>query len=471
MPNLTFGPKSDGREFISDRARNFRSSQEELFYLRKCVRDKELELDAPKNRFESDRIAKRVISEYASIPSASILHEAVAMPEHEMLGRALKLEPERRDKQIDELLRIVAVHGIRNALSVVARMKNPRLQDDLIRLLVRCVAEGLPKNGIFSMANMQRALHVAFFEIKPSVEDVQDREQRQNLAYIFASSEHLYEGLLSLISRHESFSLEIAVPDGRDEVYIYLTVPSAKRALAERLIMNLLPSARISENRGDYDIFNHTGEIAGAVARPANHPAFSLNTYETLGLNSQNALLSAFTKIAKYGEGAAIQFVVGTEGDRYNMHFKKILREMEKEQPISKALHVQETALGDIVDGVLKSMLSRQRDGERGESGDAANQIARESIGRKTKSRIAPVVIRLAASAADKKRAGDILDGLTASFAQYGDPKSNHLVFKKVGSWDAREFLRDFTMRTLNPSFVVPLSLNELATMLPFAAQ
>ena len=43
-----------------------------------------------------------------------------------------------------------------------------------------------------------------------------------------------------------------------------------------------------------------------------------------------NVLLAAFAKIAKHGEGAAVQIVVGNEGDRYNHHYKKMVEELGK---------------------------------------------------------------------------------------------------------------------------------------------
>src|SRR3989344_4036346 len=85
----------------------FKSPEEELAYLRERVKEKEAELEVPKNRFESDRIAKREIAEYAQVPQATVLHEAYVMPEHESVRPKLKLEPETHDVQMDELLKIV----------------------------------------------------------------------------------------------------------------------------------------------------------------------------------------------------------------------------------------------------------------------------------------------------------------------------------------------------------------------------
>src|ERR1700722_12642341 len=85
----------------------FKSPEEELQYLRERVAEKERELEASPSRFEKDRIAKREVAEYGEAPTATVLHEAVVMPEHDILRNVLKLEPEAHDTQVDGLLQIV----------------------------------------------------------------------------------------------------------------------------------------------------------------------------------------------------------------------------------------------------------------------------------------------------------------------------------------------------------------------------
>ena len=114
----------------------FRTPEEELAYLRDRIKEKEQELETSGNKLEQERIAQREIAEYGAMPAATILHETVVIPESEAMRKALQLEPETHDAQIDELLKLVGQHGIRNALTVVARMKNPHLEDDLHRALV-----------------------------------------------------------------------------------------------------------------------------------------------------------------------------------------------------------------------------------------------------------------------------------------------------------------------------------------------
>jgi hypothetical protein len=452
----------------------FKSPQEELQYLRERVAEKERELEAAPNRFEKDRIAKREIAEYAEHPPATILHETIVMPEHDILKNVLHLEPEAHDTQIDGLLKIVQERGIRNALSVVARMKNPHLEDDLHRVLVRYIAEGLPDKGLGVPEKVKRALHLTLFEIEPQAhgEGSKEEARQQKLELVLSSSEQLYAGLMSLITEDEGFSLEIAVPEGSEEATLYLAVPGEKKTFAERLISSVFPNARISEQRGDYNIFNYEGEHAAAYATLAEHPAYPLKTPDLFERDPMNILLAAFAKIAKHGEGAALQLVVGNEGDRYNAHYKKIMRELEKGKQLHEALRVAETTLGEVTHETLKSIFApkSQEEKER-EMRRGADQVAAEEIGRKVKTRIAPAIIRLVASAPSKKRAEDLLSNLIAPFSQYDDSKGNHLVFKEVGSWGMAQFLREFTYREFIGSYAMPLSLGEITSIYHFTAE
>src|SRR3989344_390794 len=157
----------------------FRTPHEELEYLRQRVREKEEELELPKNRFEQDRIAKREVKEYAERPAATVLHENVIMPEPDILHHVLRLPPGPHDKQGDEILKLVMEKGIRNALSVASRIKNPHLDDDIHRALVRYVAEGLPDKGMGLPEKVKRALHMVLFEIQPQAHGETQKDQGQ----------------------------------------------------------------------------------------------------------------------------------------------------------------------------------------------------------------------------------------------------------------------------------------------------
>ena len=450
----------------------FKDPEEELAFLRARVAEKEQELETS-NSFERDRIAKREVQEYAATPAAAVLHEANVLSEHETVRHVLNLEPEEHDTQMDGLLKLVAERGIRNALSVAARLKNPHLEDDLHRMLVRYIAEGLPQKGIAPPERVVRALHLVLFEVHPQSHGETDDKGQQKLEQILASSEQLYSGFLSLITPEEGFSVEIAVPEGSEEASIYVAVPREKQALAERLISSVFPNARISELRGDYNLFNYDGTHAGAYAMLADHPAYPLKTYDMFEHDPMNVLLAAFAKLAKHGEGAALQIVVSTEGERYNHHYKKILRALEKGKPLGKALKTAETIFGDFVHDVVDEIMTSKETKmeEKNRMPKQGDQVATEEIGRKIKSRIVPTVIRLVTSAPEAGRAEQLLDNLIAPFNQFDDPKGNRLVFKKIGSWGITNFLREFTYRTFDHAYAIPLGLSEIATMVHLTAE
>ncbi|MDB5187572.1 MAG: hypothetical protein JWO50_92 [Candidatus Kaiserbacteria bacterium] len=448
----------------------FSSPQEEIAYLREQVQRQQEKLSVPDTSFDHDRLARREVMEYGEVPAARILHETFVMPEHETVSHLLKLDPETHDSQIDGLLKIVQERGIRNALSVVSRMKSPHIEDDFHRVLVRYIAEGLPDKGFGIPEKINRALHLVLFEIQPQAHGSDNADVSQmKLETLLASSEQLYAGLLSLIGTTDSFSLEIAVPQGTESASLYISVPQARKDVAERLIASVFPNARLSESRGDYNIFNPEGEHAGAYATLASHPSLPLKTYESFEHDPLNLTLAAFAKIAKHGEGAALQIIVQSEGDRYNSHYQKMLRALEQGQSRSEAFHVPETTFGDVMKDIAGSLFSTSQ--SESESRNTNDSVAVESISRKLKTRIVPVTIRVVASAASGTRAKDLVSNIQSAIAQFDDARGNHIVWKSVSAWSSAEFLRTFTYREFDSSIAIPLSLSEITSLFHFTAE
>lgn len=449
-------------------AERFKTPEEELAYLRERVAQQERALEVQPSQFETARIAKREVVEYASTPAAHVLHEAALMPEHETIRHMLKLEPETHDAQLDGLIDLVAQQGIRNALSVAARLKNPHLEDDFHRVLVRYVAEGLPDRGAAVPERVKRALHLVLFEVRPQAhgESSGGDHRAVKLEQLLSSSEQLYAGLLPLVNEKEGFSLEIAVPEGSESATLYLAVPREKKTLAERLIASVFPNAAVAECRGDYNIFNADGQHAAAFASLSKHPSLPLKTPDMFEHDPMNLLLAAFSKIAKHGEGAALQITVASEGDRYNRHYKKILRELENGKDLHEAIKVPETEIGEALREAAKHLFSSGHEEQR-----HADAVAVEAITRKIRTRIAPMTIRLVTSAPSQARADELLSNLTAPLNQYDDPKGNHFEFTRVSTWNISSFLRDFTFRTYDRNIAIPLSLSELTSLFHFTAE
>ena len=399
----------------------FRTPQEEIAYLRERIKQKEQELALPEANFEQERIAKREIARYADMAPTAVLHETVIVPEHDAMREALRLEPEEHDSQIDALLRIVAEKGVRNALTVAAKMDNPHIEDDLHRVLVRYIAEGLPIGGNVLSRSLEssqtwRALSMTLYEVHPQGA-FKRAEEQQGLEQLLPSMEQLYAGLLAISSgnsesRQNIFSLEIAVPQGTEDAIFYMAVPSRKKDMFERHVLSIFPNAKLVESRGDYNIFNNEGYHAVAYATLAEHPSLPIRTYQDFKHDPMNVLLSAFSKLKKYGEGAALQIIVGNEGERYNKHYKKILKELHKGKKFKKAIKTPETRFGEIVSDISKSFFtdSKKKDEHNPE------QETTERVQKKVSTRIVPVNIRILASAGHEERARDIIANLASTF-------------------------------------------------------
>jgi hypothetical protein len=236
----------------------FKSPQEELAFLREQVRAKEEQLEIANNQFEKDRIAKREVAAYAATPPREVLHENFKVDEHEVMHHVLKLEPEPHDEQMEGLLKIVQTHGIRNAIAIAERLKNPHIEDDLHRMLVAYIAEGLPNKGIPLPETVRYGLDLVLFEIFPQAfgEGKQDQQGSTNSNNCFHPPSSSMRDSCRSSGSTKGFSLEIAVPEGSEEAALYLAVPRTRQTLAERLMSSVFPNARINECRGDYNIFN-----------------------------------------------------------------------------------------------------------------------------------------------------------------------------------------------------------------------
>ena len=455
----------------------FRTAQEEIAYLKDRIAEKEKELDVPASDFERARVAKREIQQYAETPAPAVLHETVIVAEHDAMRTALQLEPEEHDSQIDALLKIVAEKGIRNALSVAAKMDSPHIEDDLHRALIRYISEGLQVGGDFVTRALEssqtwRALHMTLYEVQPQGAFKREEDQK-GMEQMLASMEQLYSGLLALSSgskesRENVFSLEIAVPQGTEDAIFYIAVPTKKKDLFERHVLSIFPNAKLVEQRGDYNIFNSEGFHTAAYATLAQHPSLPIRTYEEFKHDPMNVLLSAFGKLKKYGEGAAIQIVVGNEGDRYTKYYRKILRQLNKGKKFKKAIKVPESKLGEVLDDVAKGLFAGDK---KKEEEHHAEQEYTERVQKKLKTNIVPVNIRLVASAGHEERARDIVANLASTFNQFEDPQGNRIVFKETSWWTTKGEMHNFVMRQSEASRALPLNFSELTSLYHLTAE
>lgn len=455
----------------------FQSPQEELEYLRAKVAEKEAALrhgegvELGTNTFEQARATKRTLKEYAAEPTEQVLHKEYAMGDYESSGMALGLEPEEHDKQVDELLWLAHSKGIKNALTVAQKLGNPHLEDDFHRVLVQYVAEGVPTKGLRHGTEQWQAMHMTLYEVSlPTSKSKEESQKAQELEKLLGAMEQFYLGMLAMVQgkgglfslfqhNHKVFTVEVAVKEGSEEAVFYVAVPRSKRELFERHILSIFPDAVIEEQRNDYNIFNPEGEIAGAIAhleRPAPYP---LKVYKKFTHDPLNVVLSAFSKLSKHGEGAALQFVIGDDGAKENKRYKKVLDGIRKGEGEERAIKRQDGMWYRLWEDIKESA------GNKSANDVAVDQNALELITAKAAKRVVPVTIRAIASAPTLPRAQDILENLTSTFNQFDEAQGNGVAWEQVRKGKLRKMLRGFTFRTFGSSHRVPLSVEELSTL------
>ena len=134
MENPTFSPES----------RKFTTPQEELGFLREKVASHEQESNT--NNIEQAPREENIshqIHEYKKEKSEAILEENYKLPEKQEDEIVLKLSPEEHDDKMAELLGILQEKGIKNTLSIIAKMRDAHIEDDFHRFLVEYIKEGL----------------------------------------------------------------------------------------------------------------------------------------------------------------------------------------------------------------------------------------------------------------------------------------------------------------------------------------
>jgi len=453
-------------------AQKFRTPEEELAYLRERLSAVEERLDRKPSEAEttSHEKARQVVREYAAQEPETVLHEKVVMPEHHVESVVLNLAPEKHDSKMVELLGIMKEKGIRNTLSIVAKLDDPHIEDDFHRFVVEYLKEGYPVRGLKEKGPVWKALSKTLFEV--AVPGVSKDDEQKELKQLISSMEQFYAGMMALSSgdrgEWDHLTLEIATSVDREEAIFYIAVPDKHIELFEKHLLSIFPQARLHAQKNDYNVFNTEGVSVGSYATLYRRSGYPLKMYEDFDYDPLNVLLSAFSKLKRQGEGAAIQVVFKPVGNRYTRRFKLAIDQLRKGELATKALQVPESIPGEIAKGFKDLFLTKSRNKKNDHSmlgGRHIDEVAIEQVTKKISSPIAMANIRLIASAASDSEATDTLAELESAFNQFEEAQGNQLIFKRVKGIRARRLFHRFTFREFSDAERMLLNLTELTTI------
>ena len=453
-------------ELTSLAQEKFNSLGKEIAFLRERV--KEYAGKTPEAlRANPEPHAAKALGEYKEAKKENVLAEEYKMPEGREESIVLKLSPESHDSKIEELLSIMMEHGVKNTLSVLERMNDPHLDDDFHRFLVQYLAAGNAVSGLSQKGEIFRGVNMKLFRIA-----VPRGGEVKNIREFISQMEQFYAGMLYVADSDKPepgknyFTLELALPSESPELALYAAVERDKASLFEKQFLAFYPDARLTETTDDYNIFVDGGASLGAKALLLTSAAFPIKTYGEFEHDPMDSLISAFSKIAKKGEGAALQLVVAPAGDYLMKRYGKVLDELDRGVPIKDALPAE-----GIIDEFAKIGNDLFFGSKKKEGINTQAETAKTRIKEKIGSSITYAGIRIAVSSGSVERSKEILSQIASSFNQLRLPEGNGITFEIKEGRAALKLFHEFSYRLFSENDSFPLNLKELATILHVPSQ
>lgn len=449
----------------------FKNTDEEIAHLRKVIADKEKALETVGIKKDNLASAREVLAEYKTVLPAQAFRPEMTIPKEETKRIVLKLTPESHDKQVNELVLLAKKKGIKNALEVVEKMKSFHLTDDFHRFMAEYLKEGFTISDFDSKERIGKSLNMALYEILIP-ESLNEGSERRTLKELISGMEQFYAGLLSVSSTGKEgnwVSLEIANANFSQEIVFYAAIPRDKKGLFEKQILSIFHNAKVEEKPDDYNVFNEGGETVATYASSTKNPVFPLKTYEQFDHDPLNVILSAFSKVNRDGEGAAIQLVWSPVGDRYNKKYRKALEEIQKGTPLSEAINIPDSAVGEAFHS-FKSLFSssKKKQEDKPKYPEPIDQVAVEEIRKKIDSPIVRANLRLIASSNTRAEAEEILESLKSAFNQFQNTLGNSIKWYPATGGNLRRLVRNFSFRLFDESTYLPLNLREITSLMHF---
>lgn len=461
-------------EFTGER--KFATPEEEIAFLRNEIKAREQELISRAkdiNSHDRENLGKEVIREYGGHSPETILPKERVTEPHMVAGQAetISLSHDR----VHELIQLSVTEGIRNTLSVLEKMKDPFLTDELHRELVKLIRGGTQIADLKEAAPLWAPLHTSLFEIAlPRHKD--DAGPETPLKTLFLAMEQFFAGMQTIGrgSKRLYYSIEIAVADKSNEIIFYVAVPNEFINLFEKQTLSLFPNAVVTLQQNDYNIFVEGGSSKVATLSLAKHPIHPLKMGEEFENDPLAVLLNAFSKIEHDGGGAAVQIIIGGGASKYHDTYAGIVKRMEKGEKKDVAIR-KSTVTGGLYEEMKDIFFTDHKDHEKKkekqEERKGLNNTEVELFREKLKSPIVDTNVRIVTSATTDARAEQILLEIESSFHQFQNTLGNKFRIEHLTGGEMQQELRSFSFREFNESRTMPLSLLELASVIHFPSQ
>ncbi len=443
-------------------SKQFATPEEELSYLRNRIASRERELLARNNEVDqadTETVARQEIREYASFTPQVILNNNHALSESALASSVEQLEIS-HDPVLD-IVDLAKEKGIRNALSVLEKVKNAYVVDEVHRQLVEYIRGGSSIQDLKEGTSSWDVLHMTLYEVTLPENKLEGKEYQ--LAELVGLMEQMLVGLRTIGSEHEinHIVFELAVADKSDDIVFYIAIPNEFVVLFEKQILSLFPTAVLFIQSHDYNVFVDGGVDIMAEVELEKHPIYPLKTHEELTTDPLAVVLNAFSKIEREGGGAALQFVIRYPKRKYRSEYSDIIKQIQKGMKVSEA--ISRSSISGEIFATVGELFSGKKKEE-----TTSKEIDSEKVdlfSRKLKSDIVEVNIRIAVSAKQLHRAEQILTEIKSTLNQFALINGNQLKVKACKGSANLALQKAFSFREFSKKAILPLSLTELATL------
>ena len=449
--------------------KKFSSPEEEIAFLRQEIAQREQEIlsrNKEMDALDRETVGTEVVRQYAEHDPSMILSKDHLLDPRIVAEAQGSVEMSAH--KVEEIIRIAQEKGVRNALSVLERMDNAFLTDEVHKSLVAMVRTERTVADLKEGEPLFKVLSMTLFEV--ALPRHKEESHETSLKNIFSAMEQFYSGMQTITHSKEKlfYSLEIAVSNNRNDIIFYVAVPNEFVNLFEKQAVSLFPNAVIIEQQNDYNIFVDGGVSVISVGQLDKHPIYPLRTFDEFENDPLTVLLNAFSRIEREGGGASVQFIIGGGASQYQSTYKGIIKRIEKGEKTDIAIR-KSTLGGELFEGFKDLLTTSKKDEQDHERRTDSDKV--ELFGRKISSPVLSTNIRLAVSAQSEVRARQILTELESSFHQFQDTKGNQFKFKQLKGTQRLTELHNFSFRIFNQSTCVPLSIQEMATIIHFPGE
>ena len=177
--------------------KKFSSAEEEIAFLRSEVARREQELlSRNKEMDHADRetIGTEVIREYAEHDPTLVLDKKHTLAPHALAESHQHVET--ATHKVEEVMSIAHEKGIRNALSVLEKMKDPFLTDEVHRHMVAVLRTESRVADLDEGGPLWKVLDMTLYEI--SLPRHPDESAENDIKTIFSGMEQFYAGMQTI---------------------------------------------------------------------------------------------------------------------------------------------------------------------------------------------------------------------------------------------------------------------------------